>query len=108
VPFNVPVESVVEPSLNVTVPVGMPVPDAGETFAVNVTLDPTATVTEEAVTVVEVAMTAVLTTRFTAPDAEEALLLSPLYTAVTAYVAAASEDVVKTALPLLPTGTAES
>ena len=36
-PFNVPVPRVVEPSLNVTVPVG-PLPEVGVTVAVNVTL----------------------------------------------------------------------
>ena len=37
-PFNVPVPSVVEPSMNVTMPVGMPEPGAvADTVAVNVT-----------------------------------------------------------------------
>lgn len=38
-PFNVPVPRVVAPSLNVTVPVG--VPEAAATVAVNVTGEPT-------------------------------------------------------------------
>ena len=41
--MSVPVPSVVDPSLNVTVPVGVGVPDAGVTVAVNVTLVPTTT-----------------------------------------------------------------
>lgn len=39
-PLSVPVPSVVAPSLNVTVPVGVDVPDPGVTVAVNVTLWP--------------------------------------------------------------------
>ena len=40
-PFRVPVPSVVAPSLNVTVPVGVPVPELGATVAVNITDCPT-------------------------------------------------------------------
>jgi hypothetical protein len=78
VPFNVPVPSVVVPSLNVTVPVGTPVPEAGVTFAVNVTLVPATGDVEEALIEVEVATVAVFTTRLTAFEVEEALMLSPL------------------------------
>lgn len=78
-----PAPSVVVPSLNVTVPVGMPVPEAGVTFAVNVTLVPATGDVEEALIDVEVATAAVLTTRLTAFEVEEALMLSPLYAAVT-------------------------
>jgi hypothetical protein len=83
VPFNVPVPRVVVPSLNVTVPVGMPVPEAGVTFAVNVTLVPATGVVEEALIVVEVATAAGFTTRLTPFEVEEPFLLSPLYAAVT-------------------------
>jgi len=38
--LRVPVPSVVDPSRNVTVPVGVPVPDAGATVAVKVTFSP--------------------------------------------------------------------
>src|SRR4030095_5084823 len=41
-PFNAPVPSVVEPSLNVTVPAGIPPPPEGVTVAVKVTDVPTA------------------------------------------------------------------
>src|SRR5467141_810036 len=41
-PLSVPVPSAVAPSLNVTVPVGMPEPEAGFTVAVNVTAWPKA------------------------------------------------------------------
>ena len=78
-----PVPRVVVPSLKVTLPVGTPVPEAGVTFAVNVTLVPAVSEVEEALIVVEVATAAVFTTRLTAFEVEEALLLSPLYAAVT-------------------------
>jgi hypothetical protein len=39
-PFSMPVPIIVVPSKKVTVPVGTPVPDAGATVAVNVTLLP--------------------------------------------------------------------
>lgn len=53
--------SVVDPSLNVTVPVGVGVPEAGETVAVKVTLEPTAmeAADEERVVVVAVGTGAV-------------------------------------------------
>ena len=108
VPFSVPVSSVVAPSLKVTVPVGTPAPEVGVTFAVNVTLEPAEMDVDEALIAVDVAPSAVLTTRLTALEVDEASLLSPLYAAVTEYVEAAREDVVNTALPLAPSETAES
>jgi hypothetical protein len=54
--FSVPVLSAVEPSLNVTVPVGVPVlPAAFDTVAVKVTCCPAVTVFAEDVSAVEVA-----------------------------------------------------
>lgn len=46
--MRVPVPSVVDPSLKVTVPVGVGVPEVGETVAVKVTLAPTAMEVAEA------------------------------------------------------------
>ena len=52
--FNVPVPSVVVPSLKVTVPVGVPVPELGATVAVKVTDCPTVEGFTDEVTVVVV------------------------------------------------------
>jgi hypothetical protein len=53
--FNVPVPSCVLPSENVTVPVGVPLPDAAATVALNATLPPAVTVVGVAVSVTVVA-----------------------------------------------------
>jgi hypothetical protein len=63
---------------NVTVPVGTTLPEAGDTFAVKVTLVPAAGEVDEAVSDVEVATTTVFTTRLTALEIDDASLLSPL------------------------------
>ena len=96
--LSVPVPSRVVPSLNVTVPVGVPVV-AGFTVAVKVTAWPNADgFTEETTEVVEAAW-------FTACDrAGEVLpakLASPLYTAVMECVPTVSVDVVNAAFPAL-------
>ena len=54
-PFNVPFPSVVLPFSKVTVPVGVPLPDAGATVAARITLVPAETVAREADNVVVVA-----------------------------------------------------
>ena len=54
-PFNIPDPKVIAPSLNVTVPVGMPDPADGVTVAVNVTVWPQIEGFSEEVSVVEVA-----------------------------------------------------
>src|SRR6266481_9061860 len=51
-PLSVPVPSAVAPSLNVTVPVGMPEPEAGFTVAVKVTAWPKADGLSEEINVV--------------------------------------------------------
>ena len=78
VPSSVPVPSVVEPSLKVTVPVAATLPEAGLTVAVKVMLAPLVTVVADAVRVVVVATGAVETTSVVALDVELALFASPL------------------------------
>ena len=58
--FNVAVASCVAPSKNVTLPVGVPLPEVGVTVAVNVTLWPEVTCVAETVRVVAVAARVVL------------------------------------------------
>ena len=53
--FRVPVPICVPPSLKVTVPVGVPVPDAGVTVTVNVTLWPKVMLADDEVSDVVVA-----------------------------------------------------
>jgi hypothetical protein len=74
--FNGAVPRLVVPSRKVTVPVATPLPDWGETVAVNVTLWPAVTWAADAVNVVFVAPT-VVTFTLTAAETEPASLLSP-------------------------------
>jgi hypothetical protein len=76
---TVPVPSVVVPSAKVTAPVGVALPDAGVTFAVNVRLVPLAADVAEAAIVVVVAITtgAALTVTATAVEVLPRKLLSP-------------------------------
>jgi hypothetical protein len=81
-PFNGPVPSTVAPSLNVTVPVGAPLPGAtAATVAVNVTDWPNTDGLAEDVSVVT--LEALLTTCDTAGEVLVAKLPSVAYTAVT-------------------------
>ena len=67
---RVPVPTVVVPSLNVTLPVGTTLPEAGLTVAVKVMLVPLVTVVAVAVSVVEVETEAGLITMETAEEVE--------------------------------------
>jgi hypothetical protein len=75
--FSGAVPRLVDPSRKVTVPVATPVPDWGETVAVNVTLWPAVTCVADAVNAVVVAKGATATLTLTAAETEPASLLSP-------------------------------
>jgi hypothetical protein len=74
--FNGAVPRLVAPLRKVTVPVATPLPDWGETVAVNVTLWPAVTCVADAVNAVFVG-TVVVTFTLTAAEVEPASLLSP-------------------------------
>ena len=96
--LSLPVPSTVAPSLNVTVPVGVP-EVAGFTVAVKVTAWPAADgFTEETTEVVEAAW---FTTCDSAGEVLGAKLVSPLYTAVMECVPTVSVEVVNVADPPL-------
>ena len=82
VALSVPVPKEVEPSMNVTVPVGTVVPEAGVTVAVNVTDCPACDGLSEVVSVVVVAVSPV-GTRYMILDKLLVELLSPTYFACT-------------------------
>jgi hypothetical protein len=84
--------------MNVTVPVGTPLPGFCVTVAVNVTLVPTFTFAALATSAVEVC--AIVTVSVTAFEVLAALLLSPAYTAVIECCPTASVDVVNAATPV--------
>ena len=92
-----PVPSIVDPSIKVTVPVGTPVPGFSVTVAVKVTLVPDVGFVELAISAVAVCASATVTV--TAADVLPALLLSPLYTAVTEFDPSGRVDVVSVATP---------
>jgi hypothetical protein len=95
-----PVPKVVEPSLNVTVPVGVPAPgEVTETVAVNVTVCPNTEGLADEETEVEVE--AWLTTSDNAEEVLPLKLVSAPYTAVILCVAADRDDVLKVAVPEL-------
>jgi hypothetical protein len=97
-PPSVPVPKVVVPSLNVTVPVGVPAPgDTGATVAVNVTDWPKTAGFAEEVTLVVVAVW--LTVWATTADVLAVKLVSPLYTAVMLWEPAPSDEVLNVAVP---------
>ncbi len=98
--FSVPVPNVVEPSLNVTMPVGVPVlPAILNTVAVNVTDCPRIAGLDEDVRAVEVG---VKTVSVTAVEVLPAKLGSPEYLAVIECVPAAKEDVLIIAWAFAP------
>jgi hypothetical protein len=76
-PLSVAVPSAVVPSMKVTVPVGVVVPDAGETMAVNVTLWPVLICVAEAVNAVVVATKVCVTLTVTAVETELELVVLP-------------------------------
>ena len=97
------VPRLVDPSRNVTVPVGTLLPDWGATTAVRVTLCPGVSWVPEAVRVVVVGkapLGTVVTVTLTAVDEEPVSLLSPPYTAVIEFVPTAREVLLNFATPL--------
>jgi hypothetical protein len=99
-PLSVPVPSAVAPSRKVTVPVGVALPDAGDTVAVKVMLVPLTALVDEALSAVEVAtaMTG-FTVTLTAGDVLALKLVSPGYTAVKLCVPVVRPLVVYVATP---------
>jgi hypothetical protein len=77
-PFSVPVPSVLVPSMNVTVPVGVVPPVGGTTVAVNVTLLPTVMLLAVVISVVVLVPIAAVTVTITAVEVLPAKLVSPL------------------------------
>ena len=78
VPSSVPVPMAVDPSLNVTVPAGMTVPDAAVTVVAKATLAPTSAEVGDAISVVTVATTGTaLTVTATGVDVLPVKLVSP-------------------------------
>ena len=75
--LRVAVPRAVVPSRKVTVPVGIVLPDVGETIAVNVTLWPVLICVAEAVNEVVVATKVCVTVTVTAADAELELVVLP-------------------------------
>ena len=97
-PFSVPVPSTLAPSMNVTDPVGTPLPGFCVTVAVKVTLVPTFKLV--ALAIRAVAVCARLTVTVTAADVLPELFVSPPYTAVIECDPIASVAVVKVATPV--------
>jgi hypothetical protein len=83
------------PFIKLTVPVGVPVPDAGATATLNVTLEPAATVVADAVSVVVDAVRAgAVTVMVMALEALAANVELPAYAAVIEWVPTPRLDVV--------------
>jgi hypothetical protein len=100
--LSVPVPSRMLPSRKLTAPVGVPVPENGETVAVKVTdwFKPTGLAELMSVVVVAIPVAA-FTVWFAPTDVLPAKLASPEYTAVITWEPAANVEVVKVALPAL-------
>ena len=75
--FSVPVPSTIDPSKNVTVPVGIVLPVCGATVAVRTTFPPELICVAEAASVVVVATTLCVTVTTTAVELELESLLLP-------------------------------
>lgn len=100
--FSVLVPSTVEPSLNVTVPEGVPtLPAAFDTVAVNVTCCPVVAVLGAAVTAVVVSATVTISVTI-AVEVLPRKLVSPEYFAVIEWVPTASDEVLNVACPFAP------
>src|SRR5215470_6354342 len=90
----------VVPSRKLTVPVGAVVPDAGTTVAVNRMVWPNIDGFGDEISDVLVPIDVAITVCTMANDVLVRKLPSPLYTAVTAWLPAASDDVESDAVPL--------
>ena len=100
--LSVPVPSDVEPSLNVTVPVGVPVlPAAFDTVAVNVTCCPVVAVVGAAVTAVVVVIPIAISVTI-AVEVLPKKLASPEYFAVIEWVPSDSDEVLNVACAFAP------
>jgi hypothetical protein len=75
--FKVPVPRIADPFKKVTTPVGIVVPDCGETCAVNVTLCPELIVAADALSAVVVATRGCVTVTTTAADTELEVVVLP-------------------------------
>jgi hypothetical protein len=95
------VPRLVDPSKKVTVPVGVPVPDNGETVAVKITGCPNVEGLSELTTVVVVARPGVFTNWLIAAEVLFAKLPSPPNTAVIEWFPTPSRNVVNVAVPPL-------
>src|SRR5690349_9028519 len=94
------------PTKNVTVPVGVPVPDGSRTVAVNVTACPTLAGLADASRPVVVALRVGAAFTCSVRDCELPTdARSPLYTAVMAWLPVVAKLVVNVALPPEPTAT---
>jgi hypothetical protein len=101
-PLKVAVPSEFAPSLNVTVPVGVPLPDCGATVAVNVTSCPLVNCVFDALREVLVLIFAgAETTTVTTVEVDAAKFASPEYAAVMLCDPTVSDDVLKVAVPPL-------
>lgn len=97
--LSVPVPRVVEPSLNVTIPVGVPMlPAAFDTVAVNVTCCPVVAALGAAVTAVIVSATVTISVTI-AVEVLPRKLVSPEYFAVIEWIPTDSDEVMNAACP---------